>query len=336
MKLIVKSALLFIIIFLSVFFSAVMFMNRATINIPITGYEIEIKPGYNAHKVADILLEKKYIRSKILFVSIVKLLRLEKNLKTGWFFIDSHSSTTEIVRSIYAGKFITVSFMIPEGSTFKQINEILVKEQIVSQNEIADFLSDPDYPAKLGLHGFRNIEGFLSPDTYKFNKGADVKIIYSAMIKLFYEKLKEIYPEYKMLNKKDLLYKVTLASIIEKEVRNHSESPRVSGVFYNRIKSKMKLQSCATVQFILDKPKEQLFESDVLIDNPYNTYLYMGLPPGPICSPGYDALRAAFYPENHNYYYFVVKDPAAGTHHFSETYEEHLSAQKKYKAIKGF
>jgi len=281
-------------------------------------------------------LEKKYIRSKILFVSIVKLLRLEKNLKTGWLFIDSHSSTTEIVRSIYTGKFITVSFMIPEGSTFKQINEILVKEQIVSQNEIADFLSDPDYPAKLGLHGFRNIEGFLSPDTYKFNKGVDVKTIYSAMIKLFYEKLKEIYPEYKMLNKKDLLYKVTLASIIEKEVRNHSESPRVSGVFYNRIKSKMKLQSCATVQFILDKPKEQLFESDVLIDNPYNTYLYMGLPPGPICSPGYDALRAAFYPENHNYYYFVVKDPAAGTHHFSETYEEHLSAQKKYKAIKGF
>ena len=336
MKVLLKSIVLLIIIFLSVLFSLVIFMNRATLNIPITGYEIEVKAGYNAHKLADMLSEKKFIRSKILFISIVKALSLEKNLKTGWFYIDNNSSTSDIVKAIYSGKFITVSFMIPEGSTFKQINEILVKEQIVSQNEIADFLSTSDYPAKLGLLGYKNIEGFLSPDTYKFNKGTDIKTIYSAMIKLFYDKLKEIYPDYKMLNKKELLNKIILASIIEKEVKNHSESPIVAGVFNNRLKSKMKLQSCATVQFILDKPKEQLFENDILIDNPYNTYLYMGLPPGPICSPGYDALRAAFYPEKHNYYYFVVKNPAAGTHHFSETYEEHLAAQKKYKAIKGF
>lgn len=127
-----------------------------------------------------------------------------------------------------------------------------------------------------------------------------------------------------------------MASIIEREVKNKEEAPIVAGVFYNRLKQNIKLQSCATIQYILEKPKEHLLETDLLIDNSYNTYLYYGLPPGPICNPGATALNAAFHPANHNYLYFVVQDPAKGTHYFSSTYQEHLSAQRKYKAIKGF
>jgi UPF0755 protein len=127
-----------------------------------------------------------------------------------------------------------------------------------------------------------------------------------------------------------------VASIIEKEVKVNEESSIVAGIFYNRLKTGMKLQSCATIQYVLDKPKEQLLESDLFIDNPYNTYFYRGLPPAPISNPGYHAIKAAFFPEKHNYLFFVVKDPAKGTHYFSTNYEEHLRAQKQYKQLKGF
>ena len=336
MKVFFKTILLLIIIIFSVFSSVIFIMNRPTGTIPVTGFEFEVKQGYNTHKVGQLLKELGYIRSKTLFVAVVKFLRYEDQLKMGWFKIDSNSSTSKIINSIYNGSFITVSFMFPEGASIKQVNDVLIKNGIATKEEIEDFLSKSNYPSLLGLDGFKTIEGFLSPDTYKFNKGISVQSIYSAMIKLFYKKIEEIYPDYRLLTKKELYNKVILASIVEKEVRNHSESQTVAGVFYNRLKTKMKLQSCATVQYILDKPKEQLFESDLLIDNPYNTYLYMGLPPAPICNPGYNALKSVFYPEKNDFLFFVVKDPIAGTHYFSKTYQEHLQAQKKYKALKGF
>ena len=118
---------------------------------------------------------------------------------------------------------------------------------------------------------------------------------------------------------------ITLASIIEREAATVAEQPKVGGVFRNRIDDGMKLQSCATVQYILEERKSVLSVSDTQIDSPYNTYLYSGLPAGPVASPGKSAIEAALYPEQHDYYYFVAKADGSA-HIFSRTFEEHERA----------
>jgi UPF0755 protein len=312
------------------------FLNRSTGKIPPAGEEFEIKKGDNSHTIATRLYSQGYINSEYFFIGIIKLIGADSKINTGWILIDSGSTTLNIIESIVRNKFITVSFTIPEGSTLEQIKEILLKENITTKESIDEYFGSKEYKNIRGLEGYDTIEGFCYPETYKFFKGIGAGEIFRSMTDLFFKKLVDIYPKYGEMKKSELYKKVILASIVEREVKEKAEAPVVAAVFYNRLKGGMRLQSCATVQYILGKPKEHLLESDLLVDNPYNTYLYSGLPPAPISNPGSNALRAAFIPDENDYMFFVVKDPGKGTHFFSKTYSEHLAAQKIYKARKGF
>jgi UPF0755 protein len=312
------------------------FLNRSTGKIPPAGEGFEIKKGDNSHTIAGRLHSLGYINSEQFFIGIIKILGVDSKIRTGWIMLDSDSTSLNIIESIARNKYITVTFTVPEGSTLEQIKEILVKDRIVSKNDLDDFFSTSDYKKILGLEKYATIEGFLYPETYKFYKGVEPADIFLSMKNLFFKKLLEIYPGYDRLNEKELYKKIILASIVEREVKNKDEAPVVAQVFYNRLRTGMKLQSCATVQYVLGKPKEHLLDSDLLVDNPYNTYLYSGLPPAPISNPGFNSLKAAFIPDNNDYLFFVVKDPEKGTHFFSKTYSEHLKAQKIYKELKGF
>ncbi len=318
-----------------IIFAAFFWFNRPTDNIDPEGAEFEIIKGDSSRSLSQRLYLNGIIRSKELFVLTARILRLDSKLKTGWVRLLPGQTTLEIIKKIYGGEFITIDFTIPEGSTIQQIKKILITSGTANIEEIDSFLSDRNYPAKIGLNGYKSAEGFLFPETYRFQKGVSVEVIFGEMVKMFFKKLSEIYPAYNELSTDALYNKVKMASIVEKEVRLAEESPIVAGVFYNRIKIGMRLQSCATIQYILGKPKEQLLETDLQIIHPYNTYIFPGLPPTPICNPGIVALRSAFNPANHEYLFFVVKDPEIGNHHFSKTYPEHLQAQKKYKSIKG-
>jgi UPF0755 protein len=159
------------------------------------------------------------------------------------------------------------------------------------------------------------------------------------MIDTFFDKLCDVYPDYPVLDKKALFQKVILASIIEREYRKENEAPVIASVFYNRLKINQKLESCATVAYVLTemlgKPHpDRLTWADIAVKSPYNTYQVYGLPPGPIGNPGTTALMAAFFPMETNYKYFVLKDPESGVHEFSETFQKHLSAKELY--IKGY
>ncbi|MBR6062471.1 MAG: endolytic transglycosylase MltG [Spirochaetales bacterium] len=349
MKIFIKAAVLSIIIVTAVILSAFFILNRPTNHIPVSGYELEVTHGMTAHKLSRLLRGEKLIRSPKLFVLMTKIICPTTPLKSGWFRIKPNSSTVSIIKQIYHGEFITVTFMIPEGATLRQTNDILVKNGILTQKQIDDFFAEPDYMQTLGLGNYifdkklASPEGFLSPDTYTFTKGASAETIYKGMIALFYKKIKDIYPDYNDLSHSDFYDKIKMAAIIEREVKNHSEAPIVAGVFYNRLNNNEKnpryptlLQSCATIQYILGKPQEQLTDKELKIDSPYNTYIYNGLTPTPICNPGYDALKASFYPAKHDYYYFVVDDPTLGTHKFSKEYGAHLKAKDSYKEKKGF
>jgi UPF0755 protein len=175
------------------------------------------------------------------------------------------------------------------------------------------------------------MEGYLFPDTYFFPSDYPPDKVVRAMADNFFNKLDFISPSISAKSMNELNDIVIMASIVEREYRVPDEAPIMAGVFYNRLRINMALQSCATVEYVITEilgrphPSVLLFR-DLEIRNPYNTYLYRGLPPGPISAPGLIALRAAIYPERTDFLYFRLTDPASGRHYFSRTYDEHIRA----------
>jgi UPF0755 protein len=279
---------------------------------------INIPSGTNAKEIVHILEKNEIIRkNNYLFIILIKLSKLEDKLKFGEYNLSPSLNMLQILNKLARGEIVVYKITIPEGYTSIQIAELLDKKEIVEKES---FL-------KLVKYGEKSWEGYLFPDTYEVPK----KYGPENMFKLMLSNFEQVAVDNKLINKAEqtgftMDEIITLASIIEKEAKFAEEKRQISSVFHNRLKSGMKLQSCATIQYILGKPKEKLEESDLEIESPYNTYLYKGLPPGPICNPGIDSIIAALEPANEDYLYFVLGDN--GRHIFSKTYEEHLKNKK--------
>ena len=317
MNFIYKLFFVFSLIFLVtiLFFTAIYFplVENSTIQ-----KIINIPSGTNAKEIVHILEKNEIIRkNNYLFIILIKLSKLEDKLKFGEYNLSPSLNMIQILNKLARGEIVVYKITIPEGYTSIQIAELLDKKEIVEKES---FL-------KLVKYGEKSWEGYLFPDTYEVPKkyGAE------NMFKLMLSNFEQVAVENKLINKAEqtgftMDEIITLASIIEKEAQFAEEKRQISSVFHNRLKIGMKLQSCATIQYILGKPKEILEESDLEIESPYNTYLYKGLPPGPICNPGIDSIIAALEPTNEDYLYFVLGDN--GRHIFSKTYEEHLKNKK--------
>ena len=286
---------------------------------------INIPPGTNAKEIVHILEKNEIIRkNNYLFIILIKLSKLEDKLKFGEYNLSPSLNMLQILNKLARGEIVVYKITIPEGYNSIQIAELLDKKEIVEKES---FL-------KLVKYGEKSWEGYLFPDTYEVPKkyGAE------NMLKLMLSNFEQVAVDNKLINKAEqtgftMDEIITLASIIEKEAKFAEEKKQISSVFHNRLKSGMKLQSCATIQYILGKPKEKLEESDLEIESPYNTYLYKGLPPGPICNPGIDSIIAALEPANEDYLFFVLGDN--GRHIFSKTYEEHLKNKNGKNDKKG-
>jgi len=202
---------------------------------------------------------------------------------------------------------------------------LLEKEGIVSPDQFIEAAKNPEILEKYKIP-FNNAEGFLFPDTYIVAKDLAAEHIVDFMIERFFSNLRKISSrKYEIEEMKKM---VIIASLVEKEAQLDSERPVISAVFYNRLEKGKRLESCATIQYILGKTKERLLYSDLKIESPYNTYLNGGLPPGPISNPGLGSLKAAIEPADVDYLFFVSKKD--GSHYFSTTYEEHLEAIRRY------
>jgi len=279
---------------------------------------VNIPSGTNAKEIVDVLEKNEIIRkNNFTFRILIKLMKLEDQLKYGEYNLNPSMNMLQILDKLVKGEVIAYKITIPEGYTCTQIAEILDKKEVAEKE---DFL-------KLVIDSEKITEGYLFPDTYEVPKkyGAD------NMVKVMLSNFNQIAIENKFTDRAEeigfsLDEIIVLASIIEKEAKFSEEKSKVSSVFHNRLKKGMKLQSCATIQYILEEPKERLDENDLKIDSPYNTYLYKGLPPGPICNPGLDSIIAALEPEEEDYLYFVLGEN--GRHIFSKTYQEHLKNKK--------
>ena len=279
---------------------------------------VNIPSGTNAKEIVYVLEKNEIIRKNNYTIRILaKLLKLEDHLKYGEYNLSPSMNMLQILDKLVKGEVIVYKITIPEGYTSSQIAELLEKNEIAEKEA---FL-------KLVKNGGKTPEGYLFPDTYEVPKkyGAEkmVKVMLAnfnqvALVNKFTDKAEEIGFSLDEI--------IILASIIEKEAKFTEEKSKVSSVFYNRLKTGMKLQSCATIQYILEEPKEKLDENDLKIESPYNTYLYKGLPPEAICNPGLDSIMAALEPAEEDYLYFVLGEN--GRHIFSKTYQEHLMNKK--------
>jgi len=292
------------------------------------GYLIDIRKGESSQSVG-LRLERTGLISNRYFWNII--CRLDKSyIKTGEYKITMPASQIAIYKLLISGQEVLRKVTIPEGVTLSKTARLIEEAGICSAQ---DFISASEDRLVMGRYLIPNgsMEGYLFPDTYLFAGDYPAEKVITTMADNFFDNLQKINPSILEMDPKELNEKIILASIIEREYRVDKEAPLMAGVFYNRLRINMALQSCATVEYIITEIQKRPHPSvllfvDLEIDNPYNTYIKPGLPPGPISAPGLTALRAAFYPDNTNYLYFRLEDVSSGRHYFSRTYDEHIKA----------
>ena len=292
------------------------------------GYFIEVRRGESAQSVGRRLYEAGLIRNRYFWNGMSRL--SGDFVRAGTYRLEMPLSQMAIHQVLVSGRQVLTRVTIPEGVTLRRAGIILEDAGIVS---LEDFMQAATDQAILDFFRIPNssMEGYLFPDTYLFPANYPAASVVRAMAENFFRRLYELYPQAVNLSPQELNDIVILASIVEREHRLAEEAPIMAGVFSNRLRIGMLLQSCATVEFIiteiLGRPHPQrIFYRDLEIVNPFNTYMFRGLPPGPISAPGANALAAAFNPAPTEYLFFRLVDPATGRHHFSRTMAEHVRA----------
>ena len=300
-----------------------------------TNQVIHIPEKSYATDISNILYENNIIKSKLAYKIYLKLTDKETVLRSGNFLVSPHMSLSKITDILCndSGDYYLIKVTIPEGFSIQQIASTLEEKEIINQK---DFITYVKYHAKeefIATYPFLNnftlqsLEGYLFPETYYFRKNENKKIITNIMLKEFKKNIIDPFENRITLNKLNSHQLSTLASMIEKEARKQNDMPKISSVFYNRLKKNMPLASDPTIVYALGKPyKKRVYYKDLEIKSPYNTYKNKGLPPTPIASFGVQAFEAALNPISTPYLFFVAKKN--GTHHFSRTYQEHLAAQR--------
>ncbi len=307
---------------------------------------VDIPMGSDTNKIAEILGEKGIINKPQIFKIVSKLNGFDGRYQAGTHILKK-GLELDTIMNILIGKPESIKITIPEGLTYKQIVKAFVKKGLAIEDKFNSAMKyekyDFDFVKQIKNVNNREfmLEGYLFPDTYEFAMNPGENTIIQYMLENFNTKLtKEHYKRAKELGM-TMDEIITLASIIEREASTSNDRRLVSAVFHKRLKSKdtnlKKLQSCATIQYIFlnqeGKVHEKLTYEDTTIDNPYNTYIHPGLPPGPICSPGMDSINAALYPdEDTDYMFFIAKGD--GTTKFTKSYAEHLKAMKEYGLAK--
>lgn len=292
-----------------------------------------VEKGDGVNQVAFKLKDQDILEQTFNFETFLWLRRQENKLRAGEYKLAPGISAKELANILVMGNALPqeIRVTIPEGFTGKDIEKRLIERGLVSQGTFTntirnyryDFSGQRDYGKTLP-----SLEGYLFPDTYKFYKDASVQEIINKMLVNFDKKLTSDLRDEIKNQDKTIQEIIITASIIEKEVRDVDEMRKVASVFYNRLVINMPLESDATVNYATGKNRRQATYDDIQVDSPYNTYLYKGLPAGPISNPGLDAIRAAIYPEKTDYYYFL--SPENGPTVFSKTLEEHNFAKVKY------
>jgi UPF0755 protein len=294
----------------------------------VVDVNLTIPEGSSTEAIANILLENGLISNSLKFRIVSKLSGYDDEYQYGEYALNTGMSDDDIMTILRTegAKRETVSFTIPEGYTIEQIANKLSDEGLCTVEAFMEAAESTDYGYSFleDIPDRENpLQGYLFPDTYQIYTDATAQDIVETMLSQFDDIFKD---EYYVIAS-ELGYSVdeivTIASIIEREAKLDDERATIAGVIYNRLDINMNLEMCSTVMYALDETKDVLTIEDTKIESPYNTYVNSGLPVGPIANPGEKSIIAALFPEEHNYYFFVLVNEETGAHEFNETFAGH-------------
>jgi UPF0755 protein len=293
---------------------------------------LELRQGESVRSVGQRLESAGIIRSRYFWELLARFDR--DYLKAGTYSFSLPATQLEIRSLLVAGRQLLVRVTVPEGTTLKKTARILAEAGVCEDAAFLAAASDRELLEAYRAPG-ATLEGYLYPDTYLFPGDYPADRVVKVMADTFFKRLAEIQPDSLALSPAELDRRVIMASIVEREYQAPEEAPLIAGVFYNRLRIGMALQSCATVEYVITEIQgrphpERLYDRDTEIRNPYNTYMVSGLPPGPISAPGATALNAAFDPVSSDYLYFRLVNPSEGRHYFSRTLDDHIRAGALY------
>ena len=301
---------------------------------------VVIEEEMTANDVAQMLYENGIIKYPTMYELFIRLKEESTDYLVGEYEISPSMNYGDIndTFTYIAHTREQVVVTVPEGYTVDQIIDLLLKNGIGTREGFVAAINEFDYGYRFmqGLDDLDpertyRLEGYLFPDTYYFFKDASEVAVIDKFLVNFERKVSEEYYERADVLGMSMDDLIILASMIQAEGMTLSDFENISSVFHNRLanpRSYPKMQSDATLQYILDKRKTALTASDLQIDSKYNSYKYNGLPPGSICNPGMDAINCALYPAETGYYYFLAD--GRGNTYFSETIDQHEALKAKY------
>lgn len=300
---------------------------------------LTVKTGESSLTIAKKLASLGAVKPAWLFNQYLKRTGLATKLKAGEYVLPAGLSPKGVAKLLITSPGRDEkTILIKEGMSNREIAAYLKAQNLITDDSfsglasrpIADLPSDwPKFDFLTGLPKSATVEGYLFPDTYRLFAEDKGDALIRKMLDNFNDKLSPEMRQAIVAQNKTILQIVTMASLLEKEVRSTDDMKIVSGIFWQRMANGQRLESCASLAYILGVNKPQYTIEDTLIDSPYNTYRHDGLPPGPIGNPGLKAIEAAIFPEVTQYNFFL-SDPTTGKTIWAKTFEEHKANKAKY------
>ncbi len=294
---------------------------------------VTIPPGATLDAAIDSLAANRVIDHPGVFRLYARLRGLAGSLKSGVYLLREDEAWSDVVGALERGRGVEQRFTVREGLRLAEIADLAQRGLRIPRDSLLDAAQDSALLAQLGLsEQAASVEGYLFPTTYLLPQRIGARELVKVMTHQFIEQWS---PEWQA--RLDSLHftrhqLVTLASIIESEVRYDPDRPFISAVYQNRLKRGMRLEADPTVSYAYGRRLKRVWEKNLAVHSSYNTYLHAGLPPGPISQPGRASLAAALYPADVPFLYFVAQ--ADGKHIFSATYAEHLAAIRRVKEMR--
>ncbi len=295
--------------------------------------EIVILEGSSLSQIANQLSEANIISSAQSFKMAARLLKRTRAIYPGAYVMKTGLTNTEAIEALAHAKAVEVSVTIPEGLRSDEIIGILSRELSLDSLAMSKLLTDSTLLSLAG-EGFTHLEGTLFPETYRFLQNSNEFMVLKKLVTQFRASINSAMLDSAKKFGFDLQKLITFASLVEKETAREDERGLVAGVYHNRIKKNMLLGCDPTLIYMLVRRGEwngNIQRKHFSINDPYNSYLKRGLPPGPIANPGLASIMATLNPEETDYLYFVGKNDGTGAHDFSRTLREHNNKVNRYQ-----
>ena len=289
---------------------------------------MEVPVGMSVPALSELLHGQGLVRSAGKFRWLVRFKGAARQIKAGEYQLSTGLRPGELLNKIIRGEVRLHQITFPEGYTLKQMAELLEASKLVIAERFIAAATDPPFVRSLDIPA-TSLEGYLFPDTYRFARGLPVKTVLRSFVTMFNQHFGPVQEEQARKLGFTRHQVVILASVVEKETAAAEERPLIAGVFLNRLRRRIRLQSDPTVIYGLRNFDGNLTRAHLQKDTPYNTYTRRGLPIGPICNPGAASIQAVLNPTSTPYLYFVAKKN--GTHHFSTNLVEHNAAVLRHQ-----